>query len=54
MVSPTQRRAAGRGAEAAFPVSERRACRGLVLHRAMIRDRSVKPAEAPVRRRLHA
>lgn len=53
MVSPAQRRAAVRGAQAAFQVSERRACRGLVIHRAMIRYQSVKPDDAPVRRRLH-
>jgi putative transposase len=41
------------GAQVAFQVSERRACRGLVIHRAMIRYHSVKPADAPVRRRLH-
>ena len=53
MVSPAQRRAAVRGAQAAFQVGERRACRGLVIHRAMLRYRSVKPDDAPVRRRLH-
>lgn len=53
MVSPAQRRAAVRGAQAAFQVSERRACRGLVIHRAMIRYQSVTPDDAPVRRRLH-
>ena len=53
MVSPAQRRAAVSGAQAAFQVSERRACRGLVVHRAVVRYRSVKPDDAPVRRRLH-
>lgn len=53
MVSPAQRRAAVRGAQVAFQVSERRACRGLVIHRAMIRYQSVKPDDAPLRRRLH-
>jgi len=53
MVSPAQRRAAVCGAQIAFQVSERRACRGLVIHRAMIRYRSVNPDDAPVRRRLH-
>jgi putative transposase len=53
MVSPAQRRAAVRGPHAPFQVSERRAGRGLVLHRAMFRYQSVKPDDAPLRRRLH-
>ena len=53
MVNPAQRRAAVSGAQAAFQVRERRACRGLVVHRAMVRYRSVKADDAPVRRRLH-
>ena len=52
MVSPSQRRAVLAWAQQAYQVSERRACRGFAIHRAMIRDRSVKPDDAPVRRRL--
>ena len=37
MVSPSQRRAVLAWAQQAYQVSERRACRGLVIHRAMIR-----------------
>lgn len=53
MVSPSQRRAVVAWAQQAYQVSERRACRGLVIHRAMIRYQSVKPDDAPVRQRLH-
>ena len=53
MVSPSQRRAVVAWAQQAYQVSERRACRGFAIHRAMIRYRSVKPDDAPVRRRLH-
>jgi transposase InsO family protein len=53
MVSPSQRRAVLAWAQHAYQVSERRACRGLAIHRAMIRYRSVKADDAPVRRRLH-
>ncbi len=53
MVSPAQRRAAVSGAQTAFRVGVRRACRALVVHRSMIQYRSVRPDDAPVRRRLH-
>jgi putative transposase len=53
MVSPSQRRAVVAWAETAYQVSERRACRALTIHRAVIRYASVKPDDAPVRRRLH-
>jgi putative transposase len=53
MVSPAHRRAAVGWARAAYQVSERRACRALVVHRALVRYTSVKPDDAPVRRRLH-
>lgn len=53
MVSPSQRPAVVGWAQDAYRVSERRACRALVVHRAMIRYRSVKPDDAPVRQRLH-
>lgn len=52
MVSPSQRRAVVAWAQQAYQVSERRACRGFAIHRAMIRYRSVKPDDAPVRQRL--
>jgi putative transposase len=53
MVSPSQRRAVVAWARSAYQVGERRACRALAVHRAMIRYESVKPDDAPVRRRLH-
>lgn len=53
MVSPSQRRAVVGWAQDAYRMSERRACRALVVHRAMVRYQSVKPDDAPVRRRLH-
>ena len=53
MVSPAQRRAVVSWAQTAYRVSERRACRALRVHRALVRYRSVKPDDAPVRRRLH-
>jgi putative transposase len=53
MVSPSQRRAVVAWARTAYRVGERRACRALAVHRAMIRYESVKPDDAPVRRRLH-
>jgi putative transposase len=52
MVSPSQRRAVVAWAQQAYQVSERRACRGFAIHRAMIRYRSVNPDDAPVRQRL--
>jgi putative transposase len=53
MVSPAQRRAIVGWARDAYRVSERRACVALRVHRALVRYRSVKPDDAPVRRRLH-
>lgn len=53
MVSLSQRRAVLAWAQQAYQVRERRACRGFAVHRAMIHYRSVKPDDAPVRRRLH-
>jgi putative transposase len=53
MVSPSQCRAVVAWARAAFQLGERRACRALAVHRAMVRYESVKPDDAPVRRRLH-
>lgn len=53
MVSPAQRRAVVSWAESAYRVSQRRACEALVIARSVIRYRSIKPDDAPVRRRLH-
>lgn len=53
MVSPTHRRAAVRWAQDAFGVSERRACRVLHVSRRLVWYRSVRPDDAPIRRRLH-
>ena len=53
MVSPAQRRAVVSWAQDAYRVSERRACRALRVHRALVRFASVTPHDAPVRRRLH-
>lgn len=53
MVSPAQRRAVVSWAQDAYRVSERRACHALRVHRALVRYQSVKPDDAPVRRRLH-
>jgi putative transposase len=53
MVSPAHRRDAVGWAQAAYQVSERRACHALVVHRALVRYASVKPDDTPVRRRLH-
>ena len=52
MVSPVQRRAVVGWAQTAYQVSERRACHALVVHRALVRYTSVKPDDAPLRRRL--
>lgn len=53
MVSPGHRRAAVRWAEAAFELSERRACRVFGVSRRLIWYRSRRPDDAPLRRRLH-
>lgn len=52
-MSPAQRRAVVSWAESAYRVSQRRACLALVIARSVIRYRSIKPDDAPVRRRLH-
>ena len=54
MVSPAARRELVAWAREAYQLPERRACRAVVEHRAMIRYRSVKPSQAPLRERLHA
>src|SRR6185437_12311317 len=53
MVSPGHRRAAVRWAEAAFQLSQRRACRVFGVSRRLIWYRSRRPDDAPLRRRLH-
>lgn len=53
MVSPAQRRAVAAWAQQAYRVSERRACEALRISRSTARYHSVKPDDAPVRRRLH-
>ena len=53
MVSPSQRRRMLAWARGAYGVSERRACRGLVLGRSSMRYRARRADDAPVRRRLH-
>jgi putative transposase len=53
MVSPVQRRAVVAWARDAYRVTERRACRALQIPRSVVRYRSVKPNDSPVRRRLH-
>ena len=52
MVSSAQRRAAVRWAQEAYRVSERRACRALVIERTGVRYRSCKPDDRPLRHRL--
>jgi putative transposase len=53
MVSPAQRRAVVAWAQERYRVAERRACRALCVNRALIRYRSVKPADTAIRHRLH-
>jgi putative transposase len=48
-----QRRAVVAWARDAYRVTERRACRALQISRSVVRYRSVKPNDSPVRRRLH-
>jgi putative transposase len=52
MVRPAQRRLIVAWAESAYRVSERRACRALSVYRSMIRYRSRRPSQDPLRRRL--
>ena len=53
MVSPSQRRRMLAWARGADGVSERRACRGLVVGRSSMRYQARRADDAPVRRRLH-
>jgi putative transposase len=52
-VSPAHRRAAVCWAREAFGVSQRRACRVFRVSRRLVWYRSVRPDDAPLRRRLH-
>lgn len=53
MVGPGHRRATVAWARDAFQVSGRRACRVLQVSRRLVWYRSVRPDDAPLRRRLH-
>lgn len=53
MVSPAHRRAVVAWAMESYRVSERRACQTLGVSRSVARYQSVKPPDAPIRRRLH-
>jgi len=52
MVTPTQRREVVAWAQAAYGLAERQACRAVGVHRSLVRYRSVKPSQEPLRRRL--
>jgi putative transposase len=52
MVSPAQRRDAMRWAQAAYQVSERRACRALVVERSVLRYQSCRDPDLALRGRL--
>jgi len=52
MVRPTERRSWVAWVREAYQVSERRACRATGVARSTITDRSRRPAQEPLRRRL--
>lgn len=52
MVKPTQRRVIAAWAKTAYQTSERRVCDAFAVQRSSFRYRSVKPDQAPLRRRL--
>lgn len=52
MVRPAARRALVHWAREAYQVSQRRACRSVGVYRALIRYRSCRPSQAPLRARL--
>jgi putative transposase len=52
MVRPAARRALVHWAREAYQLSERRACRGVGVYRALVRYRSRRPSQAPLRARL--
>lgn len=52
MVRPVARRALVHWAREAYQLSERRACRSVGVYRALVRYRSRRPSQAPLRARL--
>lgn len=52
MVSPAQRRAVVAWAQETYRVSQQRACRAVGVHRSLVRYRSVRPDDQPLRQRL--
>jgi putative transposase len=52
MVTPAQRRELAAWAAAAYQLSERKACRAAKVARSLVRYRSRKPSQEPLRRRL--
>ena len=52
MVRPAARRALVHGARTAYQLSERRACRAVGVYRALVRYRSRRPSQQPLRARL--
>src|SRR3981081_1798571 len=52
MVRPAARRALVQWAREAYQVSERRACRAVGVERSMVRYRSRRPSQQPLRTRL--
>jgi putative transposase len=52
MVTPTQRREVVEWAQTAYRLAERRTCRAVGVSRSLVRYRSVKPSQEPLRRRL--
>ncbi len=52
MVRPAARRALVHWAREAYQVSERRACRAVGVERSMVRYRSRRPSQQPLRTRL--
>jgi putative transposase len=52
MVRPAARRALVPWAREAYQLSERRACRSVGVYRALVRSRSRRPSQAPLRGRL--
>ena len=54
MVRPAARRALVHWARTAYQLSERRACRAVGVYRALVRYRSRRPSQQPLRARLRA
>jgi hypothetical protein len=53
MVRPAHRRALVEWVRAAYQLPERRACRAVGVWRSLLRYRSVRPRQEPLRARLH-